>query len=543
MQSNYKQTISKILGEIPLTAEFYFQLKKQSEPGTRYSLKNIQARLPQMLADIDQFKTPNAHPEKILVFTSLHYWIEEAATIALYFAAQGHHVTFGYLPYSDWQNDVNKFDLRRQDLYTKKVFEQAAEYMDIVSFLPIHPSYKPIPDELKQIIEEVSRYDAQYTLQVEDVDKEHPLYKMRLERNESFARMLYPWLSANKPDHMIIPNGTIQEMGIAYRMAKWLKIPVVTYEFGEQRKRIWIAQNREVMRQETDDLWEVRKNIPVETEELKKVKAMFSARQHADIWENFTRRWQGSDRVGTEKIKQELKLDDRPIVFMATNVLGDSLTLGRQTFSRNMAEWIERTVQYFVERTDSQLVIRVHPGEQLTHGTSMVDVVHDLLPRLPEHIHLITPTDKTNSYDLVDVATVGLVYTTTMGLEMAMNGVPVIVAGQTHYRGRGFTYDPDNWVNYYKILGSILDDPQKSILTEEQVKLAWTYAYTFFFDYPRPFPWHLVKMWDDYDKRPFSYVLSKEGQAEYKSSFDYLIGKPMDWKKILAEKKNETDVE
>jgi hypothetical protein len=415
--------------------------------------------------------------------------------------------------------------------------------MDIVSFLPIHPSYKPIPDELKQIIEEVSRYDAQYTLQVEDVDKEHPLYKMRLERNESFARMLYPWLSANKPDHMIIPNGTIQEMGIAYRMAKWLKIPVVTYEFGEQRKRIWIAQNREVMRQETDDLWEVRKNIPVETEELKKVKAMFSARQHADIWENFTRRWQGSDRVGTEKIKQELKLDDRPIVFMATNVLGDSLTLGRQTFSRNMAEWIERTVQYFVERTDSQLVIRVHPGEQLTHGTSMVDVVHDLLPRLPEHIHLITPTDKTNSYDLVDVATVGLVYTTTMGLEMAMNGVPVIVAGQTHYRGRGFTYDPDNWVNYYKILGSLLDDPQKSILTEEQVKLAWTYAYTFFFDYPRPFPWHLVKMWDDYDKRPFSYVLSKEGQAEYKSSFDYLIGKPMDWKKILAEKKNETDVE
>ena len=173
----------------------------------------------------------------------------------------------------------------------------------------------------------------------------------------------------------------------------------------------------------------------------------------------------------------------------------------------------------------------------------MVDVVHDLLPRLPEHIHLITPTDKTNSYDLVDVATVGLVYTTTMGLEMAMNGVPVIVAGQTHYRGRGFTYDPDNWVNYYKILGSLLDDPQKSILTEEQVKLAWTYAYTFFFDYPRPFPWHLVKMWDDYDKRPFSYVLSKEGQAEYKSSFDYLIGKPMDWKKILAEKKNETDVE
>jgi hypothetical protein len=127
---------------------------------------------------------------------------------------------------------------------------------------------------------------------------------------------------------------------------------------------------------------------------------MFGARQHANIWENFSRRWQGSDRVGSEKVRESLKLDDRPVVFLATNVLGDSLTLGRHTFSKNMAEWIERTVQYFVERTDAQLVIRVHPGEQLTHGTSMVDVVRNLLPKLPEHIHLITPTDKTNSYDL-----------------------------------------------------------------------------------------------------------------------------------------------
>ncbi len=536
MQTAYKETLSKILGEIPLTAEFYFQLKNKGEPGTRFSLKNIQSRMPQILRDIELYKIPQENPKKIFVFTSLHYWIEQAATVSLYFAAKGHNVTFGYLPYADWQKPINKFDLRRQDLYTKKVFEDAANYMDIVSFLPIHPSYKSIPEELHQIIEDISTYDTQYTLQVEEINREDPLFKMRMERNESFARLLYAWLKTNKPDCMIIPNGTIQEMGIAYRVAKWMGIPVTTYEFGEQRKRIWIAQNREVMRQETEDLWEVRKHIPVTEEELEKVRAMFGARQRADLWENFSRRWQGSDRVGSEKIREELNLDDRPVVFLATNVLGDSLTLGRHTFSKNMAEWIERTVQYFVERTDSQLVIRVHPGEQLTHGTSMVDVVRNLLPKLPEHIHLITPTDKTNSYDLVDIARLGLVYTTTMGLEMSMSGVPVIVAGQTHYRGRGFTFDPDNWVNYYKVLGGMLDDESKAVLTEDQVKMAWAYAYSFFFEYARPFPWHLVKMWDDFDKRPFSYVLSEEGQAEYATSFDYLIGKKLDWSEIFADR-------
>ena len=533
---NYKETIREILGEIPLTAEFYNQLKKTSKPATRYSLKNIQERLPQMLQDVEENKKIIAEPKKIFVFASLHYWIEHAATVALYFAAQGHDVTFGYLPYSDWQKSVNKFDLRRQELYTKKVLADAEKYIKPVSFLPLHPSFKKLPEEITKIIEDVSAYDTQYTLQVEDFDKNSELYKMRVTTNEYFARMVYPWLLKNKPEYIVVPNGTIQEMGVLYRIAKWMNIPVATYEFGEQRRHFWVAQNREVMRQETDDLWAARKEIPMTDEEFEKIRNMVSARQRSDLWGNFTRRWQGTEKVGSKQIHEALNLDDRPLVFLATNVLGDSLTLGRQTFSKNMAEWIERTVQYFAERKDAQLVIRVHPGEVLTHGQSMVDVVNKLMPILPSHIHLVKPTDKINSYDLVDIATVGLVYTTTMGLEMPMSGVPVIVAGQTHYRGRGFTMDPDSWVSYYRMLGSVLDDPKSAMLSEDQVKLAWQYAYTFFFEYARPFPWHLVKMWEDYEKRPMSYVLSEQGQAEFAKSFEYLIGTPLDWKEIFAEK-------
>lgn len=536
--AGYKETLRNILGEIPLTAEFYYELKKKNtEPiSTRYSLKNIQARMPQMLEDLKANRKQCDDPKKILVFATLHYWVEHAGTLALYYGALGHDVTFGYLPYSDWQKDVNKFDLRRQDIYTKQIFAGTEEFIHLVSFLPLHPSYKKLPEEIHTIIDEVSTYDAQYTLQVEEVEKDDPLYKMRVEKNEAFARMVYPWLLENRPDCIIVPNGTIQEMGVLYRIAKFMEIPVTTYEFGEQRKRIWIAQNREVMRQETDDLWNARKNIPITDEEMEKMKTMLAARQRADLWGNFTRRWQGSEKVGSEKIRQELKLNNRPIVLLATNVLGDSLTLGRQTFSKNMAEWIERTVQYFAERKDAQLVIRVHPGEKLTHGQSMVDVVNRLMPRLPEHIHLIRPEESVNSYDLVDIATVGLVYTTTMGLEMPMAGVPVIVAGQTHYRGRGFTMDPDSWMNYYKILGNVLDNPEKAQMTEAQVKLAWQYAASFFFDYARPFPWHLVKMWDDFEKRPLSYVLSEQGQKEFGQTFEYMIGKPLDWNEIYADR-------
>ena len=227
---------------------------------------------------------------------------------------------------------------------------------------------------------------------------------------------------------------------MVYRVARQMKIPTVTYEFGDQRQRIWVAQNSEVMRQETDGLWKARQEIALTEPQLERLHSLFVARQHAALWENFARLWQDIPVQGGEKARAALGLDKRPVVLLATNVLGDSLTLGRQVFSKTMAEWISRTVQYFNWRPDVQLVIRIHPGEVLTHGLSMAEVVRQVLPKLPEHIRLIGPKDKINTYDLIDVADLVLVYTTTVGLEMAMNGLPVIVSGKTHYRGRGFTY-------------------------------------------------------------------------------------------------------
>lgn len=107
-----------------------------------------------------------------------------------------------------------------------------------------------------------------------------------------------------------------------------------------------------------------------------------------------------------------------------------------------MTEWLERSLDFFARRPDVQLVVRIHPGERYTKGPSVADVIHRRLPELPEHIHLVGAGDPVNTYDLVEIADLGLVYTTTVGMEMAMSGVPAIVIGQTHYREKGFTLDP-----------------------------------------------------------------------------------------------------
>lgn len=529
-----KNILKTVLGQVPLTAELYWLMRGSDKTlNSRFSLKKLDQHMAELVEQASALKAAaKAGGKKIFIFSTLHYWIEHAAVMGIALAGLGHDVTLGYLPYHDWQNPINPFDLRRQNLYAEDILGKAKAVINVVSFLSLHNGYKVVPEDLRSKIEQVSRYDSMYTLQVENVDTGSAIYKLRLKRNMSAARDAYDYLTTQKPDVVIVPNGTIQEFGVVYEVARSLGIQTITYEFGEQRERMWLAQNGKVMLQETGEMWEAFRDLPLKPDEKKTIHEQFEARRGASLWKNFSRQWQQIPAQGVEAARKQLGLDQRPVVLLATNVLGDSLTLGREVFSQSMEDWLVKSLQYFAGRPDVQLVIRVHPGEVLIHGQSMMDVIQRVLPKLPEYIHVIAPTEKVNTYDLIAAADVGLVYTTTVGLEMAMSGIPVVVVGNTHYRGRGFTQDPDTWVKYHKMLKAILEKPQDFRLTDEQVESAWAYAYRFFFNYPLPFPWHLVHLWEDYPKRPIGELVKSKEWKTYKDTFSYLAGEPLDWQNV-----------
>ena len=219
--------------------------------------------------------------------------------------------------------------------------------------------------------------------------------------------------------------------------------------------------------------------------------------------------------------------DSRPLVLLCTNVVGDSLALGREVFTRGMADWLSLTVKHLGARPDVQLVVRVHPGELLGAGHPSMDILRAAYPELPDQVRAVPPGSDINTYDLIELADVGLVYTTTVGLEMAMKGIPVIVAGQAHYRGKGFTYDPEDRRDYLETLDQLLADPERLRLGEGQVELAWRYAYRFFFEFPFSFPWHLIRFWDDMAKRPFEDLVKDGGDMPYTRTVRALVGLPI----------------
>ncbi|MGB9641320.1 MAG: hypothetical protein ACPL4H_10435 [Anaerolineales bacterium] len=505
------------------------------------SFRNLSKALPQWRSHIEQVRSQDlflkSPYQRIVLFGVLQYWIEQTTLLASTLAGLGKEVIIATMPYSSPNKYLETRNLLQQDQKINQILGILEPYVKMQSLYPISEGKTELlPEELEKAVQQISLRDVQYLLQVEDFDianlqsQAGRLYALRYERNHRTAQAAYVWLRQQKPQVVIIPNGSVLETAIIYRIARYLDIPTITYEFGEQRQKIWLSQNGEVMLQETDALWEARKNQPLTESQKEALQALFSARQKGDLWQNFARRWQGIPSQGSQQARLTLHLDERPVILLAANVIGDSLTLGRQIFTKSMTEWLVETVKFIKENPTVQLVVRVHPGERYTKGPSVAVQLQHYLGNLPEHIHIVRADDPINTYDLIGLADFGLVYTTTAGLEMAMAGVPVVVAGKTHYRGRGFTIDPQNWNEYLATLKDMLGKDKVEPLSREKIELAWNYAYRFFFEYPLDFPWrlHFFKQ-GDIQEWPLSRVLSQEGWRQFGSALSVLCGAPLNW--------------
>jgi hypothetical protein len=531
-----KTSLRNFIGELPLAAELDYALRHAGRNRARkdhYDLSRLAKSLPGAVAQAKPFIEKAVPGKNVLFFATLHYWIEQAACFSLTLAGLGHKVTLLTLPYSEWHKEMDTLTQKQRGFHTRDALSALAPFVKHASFLDLKPA-SALPAAIKTDVEEISLWDAQYTLMREEVDmdsaNDRALYDLRMKRNTFAALAALEWMQTHKPDVVLIPNGLILEMGIVFRVARYLNIPTVTFEFNDQREQIWLAHNTSIMRQDTDYLVRDRCSLPMTEEMYERLADLENARRGARVWGKSKRLWQYVSAQGAEQTRKTLGLDDHPIVLLAANVLGDSLTLGRNIFAESMSEWITKTVQYFAKRTDVQLVIRIHPGEKIVpQAKSMGTVVREALPEIPGHIHLIGALDNVNTYDLIEIASLGLAYTTTVGVETAMNGIPVISCGETHYRGRGFTIDPDSWEEYFATLEKVLSDLPAHHLSEEQIAKAWNYAYRFFFEYPRPFPWRLMNFWDDLEVWPVERILSNEGMAQFGDTFQFLVGEPFTW--------------
>ena len=503
-----------------------------------YRLEHLAGELPRWIEAAERARSgmTASGSAPLLLVAWLPWWLEYSVALALLLSGRGENVHLAYVPDRDWNSPLPSAERERLAAYIRRSLQPLRRVVSLHEVSPMASGTLPAP--LAAGLEAQSRRDVQYVRQREEIDlspgsEDGQLLEFRRRRNAALGAGMLELLSLRQFRAAVIPNGSLMDFGVAYRVARHLGLPVLTYEFGEQRQRIWLARDDEVMLQDTEAFWRARGGDALTGAEAEVIRAMTEARRQGQRWENFGRQWQASGRQGAQAVRQALGLDgERPIAVLCTNVVGDSLALGRGIFTDGMADWLRGSARLLGARQDVQLVVRIHPGEALGTGLPSAEIVRQTLPDLPGHVSVVPPDSPFNTYDAIDLADFGLVYTTTAGLEMAMTGVPVIVAGRTHYRGRGFTVDPQSWEDYASAIESMVRRPRGERLTAEQVELAWRYAYRFFFDYPFPFPWHLVRFWEDEAARPMQSLLAPGGLAPYQHALAALAGGRLAWDRV-----------
>ncbi len=284
-----------------------------------------------------------------------------------------------------------------------------------------------------------------------------------------------------RPDTVFMLNGLLFFESIARAICEREGIDVVTYERTFRNDALVFAHNKPANRFDLSDIWATRAHESLTSEQAAQLHSYLDSRRvkgHPllDIWKG--------------------SIDSRPdrptsgrLVTLFSNVTWDSAVLGRDLAFTSMHEWIEATIEYFVDHPEHQLIIRVHPVESKRPGMEtrepVADFVNEKYDNLPGNIVLLGPDDPTNSYPLMEESDLGLVYTSTVGIEMAVMDKAVLVSGLTHYRGHGFTNDATSPSHYRQLLDQLLDDPESGT---HNLELARRYAHAFFFEAAVPMP-------------------------------------------------------
>jgi hypothetical protein len=298
-------------------------------------------------------------------------------------------------------------------------------------------------------------------------------------------------IEATRPDRLVAVHGIYVTHGTICEVARKHDIPVVVYGTPFRKNTIWLSHQDTYHRTlitEPTSLWEELEMTEDRTERVEDYLASkrFGGRDYAAYH---------ADAINDEDVLYgALGLDrERPVISAFTNVLWDAQLYYSYNAFANMLEWLFETIRYFERRTDLQLVIRIHPAEAkgtLPTNQPLLAEIEREFPTLPENVKVIPPESNLSSYTLAEASHAALIYGARMGVEIAALGTPLIVAGETFNRRKGYSYDVESREEYFSLLDRIEELPRNDPQT---IARARRYAYHYYYRLMIDFPLFSVK--------------------------------------------------
>ena len=329
----------------------------------------------------------------------------------------------------------------------------------------------------------------------------------------NYSIQIGEYLVQQRPAFVVMSHGIYSTWGPQYNILRGNGIDVLIYSKGKEKGTERFNWNQTTWN--IDRLWTEYSTKDLTTEEENKINSYIEDRIEQKN-ENIKFNLGGLEEK--ENLSRKLGIDlSKKIYIIFTNNLWDAASVNKDVAFSSQVEWVFETIEWFRRYPEKQLIIRIHPAEYI-RGTNVPFksiITEKFRDNLPSNVKIIDPAFEVNSWSLIDLADVGLVYTTTVGFELPLRGKPSLVLGNTHYRGKGFTIDIESKEAYFQLLseGSMMLD------VNQAERLAKKYCFLLFKKYPVPFQVFNERKWTDVNS--FSFNSGKD--LKNKDYFEELI--------------------
>jgi hypothetical protein len=303
-------------------------------------------------------------------------------------------------------------------------------------------------------------------------------------------------LAESAPDVLLLFNGRQSSTRVALELARARGIRVVVHERGLLREQISLVENVNcVSLAPLRRFWCEWADVPLTAEEAETAARVMDERGRGQglSWKALS----SAPRGSVHDVRARLGLRaERPVWALFTS--SDDEVSGDGDWASGFATqgaWIARTIAFARAHPEIDLLVRVHPNTGSSRSTganrAQLDELARLGANLPANVRMIPAGDDVSSYTLMELCAVGLVWVSTVGLELACRGKEVVVAAGNAVHGTSFVRTADDPATYDATLDALLAVAPGAVAAEIR-RHALRFAHLFFSRMRVPFP--LVRM-------------------------------------------------
>jgi hypothetical protein len=256
------------------------------------------------------------------------------------------------------------------------------------------------------------------------------------------------------PQVVVIFNGIMFPEATVRWVALNRGLQVITHEVGFQPFSAFFTTG-----QATAYPMDIPPDFNLSPEQNSRLDIYLSQRFQGEFTMAGVRFWPRISGLSEDFLKDASQFEQ--IVPVFTNVINDTSQVHACSVFSHMYDWLAQVVEVIQESPETLFVIRAHPDEKRRgtrkHSRQPVSdwVAQNGVDQLP-NVVFVDSNEPLSSYELIKRSKFVIVYNSSIGLEAALLGIPVVCGGKARYTQYPTVFFPQTPGEYQNLIREFL---------------------------------------------------------------------------------------